>query len=69
MLVLTRKSGESIVLPETGVKITVLCVNGNRVRLGIEAPATIRISRQELLPRRADNNELSTVPVQNGNRQ
>ena len=48
MLVLTRKSGETIVLPEQQVTVTVLEVRGDRVRLGIEAPADVRIHRIEV---------------------
>ena len=39
MLVLSRKSGEKIVLPECEVIITILRINRNQVRLGISAPA------------------------------
>jgi len=51
MLVLTRKCGEKIVMPQQEVVITVLEVRGDRVRLGIEAPADIRIHRQEIWQR------------------
>ncbi len=48
MLVLSRRSDEAITIPEAGVQITVLSVQGNRVRLGIDAPADIEIRRSEL---------------------
>jgi carbon storage regulator len=51
MLVLTRKCGEKVVMPEQDVVITVLEVRGDRVRLGIEAPANIRVHRQEIWQR------------------
>ena len=51
MLVLTRRSGEKIVMPQQEVLITVLEVRGDRVRLGIEAPSDIRIHRQEIWQR------------------
>ncbi len=51
MLVLTRKCGEKVVMPQQEVVITVLEVRGDRVRLGIEAPAEIRIHRQEIWQR------------------
>jgi len=44
MLVLTRKCGESIVIAPSTV-VTVVQVRGNRVRLGIEAPAEVRVLR------------------------
>jgi carbon storage regulator len=50
MLVLTRKIGERIVI-DNQIVIEVLQVKGNRVRLGIEAPAGALILRQELLLR------------------
>ena len=48
MLVLTRKAGEKIVIDES-VVIEVLEIQGNRVRIGIQAPRGITILRQELL--------------------
>lgn len=47
MLVLTRKSGESIVIGED-VVLTVLEVRGGQVRLGIEAPREVTIHRGEV---------------------
>jgi carbon storage regulator len=47
MLVLSRKSGESIVIGG-GVKLTVVEVRGDRVRLGFEGPREIAIHRQEV---------------------
>ncbi len=48
MLVLTRKSGESVVLPTLGMKVTVLAVRNGTVKLGFAAPAEVRILRAEL---------------------
>ena len=47
MLVLTRKPDESIVI-DGGIKITVMEVRGNRIRLGIEAPKDVAVRRSEL---------------------
>ena len=47
MLVLTRRPGESIVV-DGSIVVTVVQVQGNRVRIGIQAPAHISIHRQEL---------------------
>ena len=47
MLVLTRKMDEQIVIGDQ-IKLTVLRVRGNTVRIGIEAPRDIRIVRGEL---------------------
>lgn len=51
MLVLGRKTGESIVVPDCEVTITVVKVDGNRVRLGIEAPASVTVHREEVWQR------------------
>ncbi len=47
MLVLTRKPGEQIVI-DGAIVVTVLNVQGNRVRIGIQAPQSVPIARQEL---------------------
>jgi len=47
MLVLSRKPGEKIHIG-TDITITVASVQGNRVRIGIEAPDQISIVRNEL---------------------
>jgi carbon storage regulator CsrA len=47
MLVLSRKPEQEIVIGDN-IKITVLRVKGNTVRLGIEAPSSIRVLRGEL---------------------
>lgn len=48
MLVLSRKKGEQILVPECGVTVKVLAVKGNTIRLGIEAPADVEILRAEI---------------------
>jgi carbon storage regulator len=44
MLVLSRKVGERIIVPDCGLTLTVLAIEGNRVRLGITAPADVAFS-------------------------
>ena len=51
MLVLTRKLGEEIILPDQGVTIRLTEVGGDRARIGITAPDHIRILRRELWSR------------------
>jgi carbon storage regulator len=55
MLVLRRKVEESIVmfLLAGEIKISVLAVEGERVKLGISAPADVSIVREELLDNEA----------------
>jgi carbon storage regulator len=61
MLVLSRKPNESIVI-DGNIVITVLRVEGNKVRLGIQAPSDVTILRQELQPRpRAEPVESTTT--------
>lgn len=47
MLVLTRRLGESVCVGD-GFVLTVIAVQGKKVRLGIEAPAAVRVDRQEV---------------------
>lgn len=47
MLVLTRKRNESIIIDDI-IKVTVVEIRGDKVRLGIEAPRTIEVHRQEI---------------------
>jgi carbon storage regulator len=53
MLVLMRRVGESIVI-DGGIRVTVVSVQGEKVRIGIEAPPDIRVDRQEVHERRFD---------------
>ena len=48
MLVLSRKVGEEIVIDQS-IRLRVLGINGNQIRLGFIAPRDISIQRQELL--------------------
>ena len=50
MLILTRKLGESLRIGDN-VTITVLGVNGNQVRIGIDAPKSVEVHREEVFLR------------------
>ncbi|MDP1574590.1 MAG: carbon storage regulator CsrA [Coxiellaceae bacterium] len=50
MLILTRRISESIIIGDD-VKITVLGVKGNQVRLGIDAPKDLTVHREEIYDR------------------
>lgn len=50
MLVLSRRTGESIVIDvEDGIEITVLETGANSVRLGIKAPRSVDVWRKEII--------------------
>lgn len=51
MLILTRRVGESIVIGDMEVTITVLSVKGNQVRVGVNAVPSIAIHREEIYQR------------------
>jgi carbon storage regulator len=55
MLVLSRKFGERIVIPECGLSIAVVAIDGKTVRLGISAPAELDIYREEVWQRLVDS--------------
>lgn len=59
MLVLTRKSDEAIKLGDD-VTVTIIEIKGNQVRLGIEAPANVRVYRKELYDKIQSENILSS---------
>ncbi len=47
MLVLTRKLGESITIGDN-IKLLVVDIEGNQVKIGIDAPRSIEVYREEL---------------------
>ena len=65
MLVLTRKQGETILIGDD-IKITVVAVNGDAVRIGIEAPKHIKILRAELVEAVSQINQLAAVSRESG---
>lgn len=47
MLVLTRKIGETIIINEN-IQLTVLAVEGEAVKIGVQAPKDVKVYRQEV---------------------
>ena len=47
MLILTRRLGESIIIKDN-IKITVIDINKQQIKLGIDAPRHITINREEV---------------------
>lgn len=58
MLILTRRISESLMIGDE-VKITVLGVKGNQVRIGIEAPKDVAVHREEIYRRIQIEQEMS----------
>lgn len=50
MLILTRRVGETLMVGEE-ITITVLAVKGNQVRIGVKAPRTVSVHREEIFER------------------
>jgi carbon storage regulator len=50
MLILTRRVGESLKIGEE-VTVTVLGIKGNQVRVGIAAPKSVAVHREEIFER------------------
>jgi len=55
MLVLTRRLGEGITIG-SGIRVVILGIRGNQVRLGIEAPPQTEIYRDEIYAKIVDEN-------------
>ncbi len=66
MLVLTRKRGESLMIGD-GIEITVLGVEGDSIKLGIQAPLSVQIHRKEVyLAIRESNKEALQFKIEPG---
>ena len=50
MLILTRRVGESVMIGHE-VTVTVLGVKGNQVRIGVNAPKSVAVHREEIYER------------------
>ncbi len=55
MLILNRRQGEAIII-DGGIRIVVLSSDRRGARIGIEAPTSINIQREELVSRVAEEN-------------
>ena len=61
MLVLTRAAGESIDI-DGGIRITITRIDGGRVRVGIQAPADVRVLRTEKIVKQ-DHDQADDQPT------
>ncbi|KAB2332671.1 MULTISPECIES: carbon storage regulator CsrA [Bacillaceae] len=63
MLVLTRKRNESIIINDS-IELTVLSIDGDQIKLGINAPKDVDIHRKEIyLQIQKENSEASNLPT------
>ena len=59
MLILTRRLGESIII-EDNIKVTVVDINNQQIKLGVDAPKHITINREEVAKKVKEENQLSS---------
>jgi carbon storage regulator len=50
MLILTRRQRESLKIG-SDVTVTILCIRGNKVRIGVDAPKDVAVHREETYQR------------------
>ena len=50
MLVLTRRVGETLIISDN-IRVTILDVSGNQIRLGVTAPREVPVHREEVARR------------------
>jgi carbon storage regulator len=65
MLILTRKPGESLYIGDS-VKVTIVEIKGNQIRVGIDAPSELRIYREEIYLQILDENRKAAEGVMSG---
>jgi carbon storage regulator len=63
MLILSRKSGETVVI-DGRIRVKVIRVEGDVVKIGIDAPADISIHRQEVYDEIQRSNQEAATPDQ-----
>ena len=62
MLVLSRKLGEKILIGDS-IVLTVVKIDRNQIRLGIEAPSDVAIYREEIAPARVEADKVGSAGV------
>ena len=60
MLVLSRKAGEQVVI-DSNITFQIIRIQGNRVTIGISAPAEVKILRGELTPHTQPQSSTSNI--------
>ncbi|WP_435019209.1 carbon storage regulator CsrA [Tundrisphaera sp. TA3] len=62
MLVLSRKKDESIIINDH-IRVTIVEVRGDKVRIGIDAPKDVAVHRQEVYEAIQNQRNLSVEPM------
>ena len=62
MLVLTRRKDESVIIGNN-IRVTIVEIRGDRVKLGFEAPGDVTVHREEIHQRIAAEEERAYAPV------
>ena len=58
MLIVSRRVGEALIIDDD-VKVHVLSISGNQVRIGIEAPKEVSVHREEVYQRIQQTNDVT----------
>ncbi|WP_397537246.1 carbon storage regulator CsrA [Rummeliibacillus pycnus] len=56
MLVLTRKTGESIMIGDN-IELKIISVDGDQVKIGVDAPRSVKVYRSEIYKAIQDENK------------
>jgi len=60
MLIISRKRNEGIIINEN-IELTVIDIQGDKVRIGLDAPTSVKIVRKELLETEKLNKEAAQI--------
>lgn len=61
MLILTRRVGEKMMIGDD-IELTILGIKGNQARIGINAPLSIPVHREEIYQKIKENNRKQQEP-------
>jgi carbon storage regulator len=67
MLILSRRPGESLTIGDN-ITVTVVSINGNQIRLGIDAPRDVRVLRDEIYKAIRDENKAAAATQEQNRR-